>query len=170
MTAASRFVSLHDLHPKRLDIPILILTAFILLVTGLSLPLLKIQQMIFWKSNYSVFSGVIDLFQHGDYALAALIFFFSVLFPFVKLLLLFVLWEVKLNEDKRRLIIRWLGALGKWSMLDVFIVAIIVVIVKIGPLAKTEAQPGIYFFTASIFLSLVTAMLIESLAYKTARG
>jgi paraquat-inducible protein A len=159
--------SLQAIYPKRIDVPLLIIISTLLLCTGLSLPLLNIQQMIFWKSEYSVFRGVIELTKHGDYVIAAIIFFFSVVFPIFKLLMMFIIWEFKLEQEKRKTFIHWLGILGKWSMLDVFVVAIIIVIIKIGPLAKTQAQSGLYFFTAAILLSLVTSMIVDSLASKT---
>lgn len=158
--------SLQEIYPKRIDVPLFIIISAILLCTGLSLPLLKIQQMVFWKSEYSVFRGIIELTKHGDYVIAAIIFFFSIVFPILKLLMMFFLWEFKLDEGQRKTVIHWLGILGKWSMLDVFVVAIIIVIVKLGPLAKTQAQSGLYYFTAAIFLSLITSMIIDGLASK----
>ena len=68
--------SLKELHPRRIDVPLGILLSAVLLAIGLSLPLLKIQQMIFWKSEYSVIRGVLELAKQGDYVLAVVIFFF----------------------------------------------------------------------------------------------
>ena len=63
-------------------------------------------------------------------------------------------------------VLHWLGILGKWSMLDVFVVAILIVLVKIGPLAKVEAQRGLYWFAGAILLSMITSMYVDSLAGK----
>lgn len=49
-------------------------------------------------------------------------------------------------------------------MLDVFIVAILIVLVKIGPLAKVEPRTGVYFFSAAIAASMLTTMYIDRLA------
>ena len=81
--------------------PLGILLSAALLAIGLSLPLLKIQQMIFWKSEYSVIRGVLELARQGDYVLAVVLFFFCVIFPIVKLLTLLAIWEIKLTDDKR---------------------------------------------------------------------
>ena len=51
-------------------------------------------------------------------------------------------------------------------MLDVFVVAILIVLVKLGPLAKVEPQSGVYVFCAAIVVSMVTSMYVESLAKK----
>ena len=144
----------------------MILVSVGLLVAGLSLPLMKVEKMVFWKNEYSVFKGVNSLWTQGQYALAAILFFFSVVFPVVKLVALGVLWNVRLAEDKRQTVLRWLGALGKWSMLDVFVVAILIVLVKLGPLANVEPQVGLYVFCAAILASMVTSMYVESLAKK----
>ena len=156
--------SLKELYPRRIDVPLSILLSAVLLAIGLSLPLLKVRQMIFWKSEYSVIRGVLELANQGDYILALVLFFFCVVFPIVKLLTLWIIWEVKLTDDKRGQFLKWLGTLGKWSMLDVFVVAIIIVIVKLDPLAKTQAQVGVYIYAAAIFCSLVSTMVIEGIA------
>ncbi|PIQ84303.1 MAG: paraquat-inducible membrane protein A [Candidatus Omnitrophica bacterium CG11_big_fil_rev_8_21_14_0_20_63_9] len=135
-----------------------------LLVTGLSLPLLHAQQMIFWKSEYSVWTGVVALWHANELALAAILFFFSIIFPFVKLVGLVIIWFWKLPETKRTTLLHWLGLLGKWSMLDVFIVAILIVLVKLGPMAKVEPRVGVYVFTAAILASMLTTMYVDRLA------
>ena len=144
----------------------MILLSIGLLVMGLSLPLMKVEKMVFWKNEYSVFKGVISLWEQSQYALAVILFFFSVVFPAVKLAALGVLWNAPLSEGKRQTVLHWLGILGKWSMLDVFVVAILIVLVKLGPLAKVEPQSGVYVFCAAILVSMVTSMYVESLAKK----
>ncbi len=162
-------VSLRQTYPKRIDVPVLLIISGVLLGIGLSLPLIKVEQLVFWKSEYSVMAGVLGLMHHGDYFLAALIFFFSVVFPIAKLVLLWGVWEMKLEEDRRNDLVKWLGMLGKWSMLDVFVVALIVVLVKLGPLAKTTPQGGVYVFCAAILTSMISGMLIESLMEESNR-
>ena len=80
--------------------------------------------------------------------------------------MLWVLWRVKLEDEKRKYILGWLGALGKWSMLDVFVVAILIVTVKLGPLANVEPKIGIYVFTGAILSAILTTMWVEKLARK----
>lgn len=140
-----------------------------LLVTGLSLPLMKVQKMIFWKNDYSVLTGIVGLIKDDQFLLAAVLFFFSMVFPFVKLGALLVLWFVPMREAKSKALLRWLGVLGKWSMLDVFAVSILIVLVKLGPLAKIDPQPGLYFFCIAILASMTTTMYVERLARRAYR-
>ena len=158
--------ALRDRYPRRIEVPVLILVSFVLLLIGWSLPLMKVEKMVFWKNEYSVVKGVNSLWEQDQYALSIILFFFSVVFPAVKLTALSVLWHMRLAEAKRQAVLHWLGVLGKWSMLDVFVVAILIVLVKLGPLAKVEPQAGVYWFAAAIVTSMLTSMYVESLAKK----
>lgn len=144
----------------------MILASFVLLLIALSLPLMTVEKMVFWKNDYSVITGVHGLWEQGQYALAVILFFFSIVFPVFKLAMLAVIWTVRLAERKRQAVLHWLGILGKWSMLDVFVVAILIVLVKLGPLAKVRPQQGVYWFAAAILLSMITSMYVDSLAQK----
>ena len=156
--------ALYELHPKHtLFVPGAILCSVALLITGLSLPILHAQQM-FWKSHYSVWQGVVELWKQNELALAVVLFFFSIVFPLLKLVGLAVIWFWRLRETERARLLHWLEALGKWSMLDVFVVAILIVLVKLGPLAKVEPRAGVYVFSAAILCSMLTTMYVDRLA------
>lgn len=159
--------SLRSLYPWwRIEVPLLILVSCMLLAAGLLLPLMDVQKMVLWKNQYSVITGVISLWEQGERLLAAVVFFFSVVFPIVKLISLAIIWLVPLTDRYRHRVLHWLGLLGKWSMLDVFAVAILIVLVKLGPLAKIEPQSGVYAFALAIMLSMLTTMYVTHLARK----
>ncbi|OGX12587.1 MAG: hypothetical protein A2Z92_03470 [Omnitrophica WOR_2 bacterium GWA2_63_20] len=141
-----------------------LLVSTTLLLTGLSLPLLHAQQMIFWKSTYSVWTGVVALWEANELLLATGLLFFSIVFPVVKLAALSVIWFVRLPQAQRARLLHRLELLGKWSMLDVFVVAILIVLVKLGPLAKVEPRAGVYVFAAAIACSMLTTMYVDRLA------
>lgn len=157
--------ALMDLHPwyHRALAPAAILGSAALLVTALSLPLMYTKQM-FWDSSYSVWAGVVELWKQNELALATVLFFFSIVFPIMKLLGLMVICFARLREERRARLLHWLTLLGKWSMLDVFVVAILIVLVKLGPLARIEPRAGVYVFAAAIVASMVTTMYVERLA------
>ena len=167
--AAGQRRALRELHPKQtLVVPAAILFSSALLLIGLSLPLLHAQQLLFWKSSYSVWQGVVVLWQQNECILAVIVFFFSMVFPVVKLLSLAIIWFIRLPEEQRAKLLYWLETLGKWSMLDVFMVAILIVLVKLGPLAHVEPRSGVYFFAAAIFASMLTTKYVDHLARRTA--
>jgi paraquat-inducible protein A len=155
--------SLGQRFPGHFEIPFLLLLSTGLLAAGLSMPLMNVEKMIFWQNNYSVVTGITGLYKDGEYFLAAILFFFCLVFPVVKLLTLWGLWQFKCEDMLRNKILDWLGFLGKWSMLDVFVVAILIVAVKLGPLASVKPQQGVYIFTLAIILSISTTTWIERL-------
>jgi paraquat-inducible protein A len=167
MTHSGQTISLSQRYPHRFEVPLLVFLSAATLVVGLSLPLMKVEKMIFWKNQYSVFTGIVGLINENQFLLAMLLFFFSMVFPFVKLAGLLILWWVRLAEARRQAVLRWLGILGKWSMLDVFAVSILIVVVKLGPLAKVQPQPGLYVFCAAILVSMGTTMYVERLARRS---
>jgi paraquat-inducible protein A len=157
--------SLHDLYPRQLIIPFLILLSAVLLMMGLSKPVLTVRKL--WESNtFSILSGITTLWHEKYHGLAVLIFFFSIVFPIAKLASLLVLWIIKLEEGQRKKIINFLEVFGKWSMLDVFVTAVLVVCVKLGALASAKAEIGIYFFGTSIVLAMIISGLQNHLAKK----
>src|SRR5438045_3748918 len=92
---AMKKTSLRSLYSWwRLEVPLLIILSFLFLAAGLLLPLMNVQKMVFWKNDYSVITGVISLWHDGQHMLAAVVFFFSLVFPVVKLVTLTVIWTL----------------------------------------------------------------------------
>ena len=153
--------SLRQRYPARPEIPILLVLSTVLLGVGVCLPLMNVEKMVFWKNEYSVLTGITGLFNDREYFLSAILFFFCFVFPIIKILSLWTLWQFKCTEAARDKILEWLGILGKWSMLDVFVVAILIVAVKLGPMASVKPREGVYIFSIAIILSMATTTWIE---------
>ena len=133
---------------------LLIWGSLISLGIGIFTPILTFRKMIILKNTFSIFSGLVSLFKEGEYFLFLLIFVFSIVFPVCKILLLALIWIFSSLPRERILkYLHFLGGLSRWSMLDVFIVAILVVTVRLGVIGKVEAHWGIYVFSASVILS-----------------
>lgn len=162
--------ALRHLHPPIREALVLLglLSSTTLLFTGLSLPLMN-SQKLFWKSSYSVWTGVVALWNANEILLAGVLFFFCLVFPITKLVALGVIWFMRLPEEQRDRLLHWLEILGKWSMLDVFVVAILIVLVKLGPLARVEPRVGVYVFCAAIISSMLTTMYVNRLASQSHR-
>ena len=161
--------SLKDHRPDRGDVPWLIGLALAVLVAGLSLPILTVEKTVFWQhweNHYSVFVGVMELGKQGDWLLAIILFFFSMVFPFAKLGALWTLWHKPMSQPERLHLLKWLGLMGKWSMLDVFVVAILIVAAKLRGLTEVQPRVGLYLFGLAIILSMLTTMRVEQLARK----
>lgn len=161
--------SLQKIYPKYLDVPILLLMSLVMLGFGLFLPVITLKELVFWKHTFSVLSGISSLMDEGHYFLGLIIFFFSIVFPFLKLGVLFTIWFGRLAQWQRERYVRWLGAMGKWSMLDVFVVAMTIVIAKISSFASAEPRLGLYLFGTSILLAMLVTVRIEKLINKSSQ-
>lgn len=156
--------SLWQHYPNRIDVLFYIVGCIALLLVAQATPVLAIKKFVFWKSQYSLFSGTLGLFRSGHYGLGAVLFFFSIVFPFAKLLILATLWAYPFTNAQRRKVLAWLELLGRWSMLDVFVVALIVVIAKSGGALEASPKLGIYLFAAAVILSMVLTLYMHHLA------
>jgi paraquat-inducible protein A len=158
--------TLQHLYPKRIDILILIIVSAVLLFIGLHLPVLTIRKL--WETNtFSIISGITNLWEGKNYFLSLILFIFSVIFPIVKLATLFVIWFIRLRDRQRKWLLSALGLLGKWSMLDVFVIAIVIVSIKLGVLASAKAEVGIYYFAAAILLAMLVTNLQSHLVNRS---
>jgi paraquat-inducible protein A len=156
--------ALHEDFPRHLGVPALLVLSCVALSVGLSLPLITIEKMWFWSNEYSVFSGIVGLFRDGQYLLSGVLLVFSILFPTLKLAVLWVLWSFRMSPNRRRAWLERLATLGKWSMLDVFVVAILVVAAKLDVIADVQPRAGVYVFGLAVLLSMFTTALVERLA------
>ena len=133
----------------------LLLLAAGLLALGLKLPLVSVEKFYFFDNTVSLLSAISQLWKGEEKSLAILLGGFSLVFPVIKLLLLFFIWNFEdsgSNFHQRH--IKWLATYSKWSMLDVFVVALLVVTVKLGALAQAQVEYGLYAFAASVILTM----------------
>jgi len=143
----------------------LIWSAALLLLAGLVAPVITLRKFVLVENTFSVLSGVIGLLQNGQIFLFLLLTGFSVVLPILKLGVLYRL--VSRNEamqDRGRRLLHWMHLYGKWSMLDVFVVAVLVVAVKMGALVDVEMRYGLYAFAASVLLTMFITARVVSLA------
>jgi len=94
------------------------------------------------------------LWNAGELFLFLILFVFTICFPFVKLNALLALWLYPgLTADQARTFFKFVSHLGKWSMLDVFVVAILVLTVKSAGLASIQVSSGFFLFFVSVMLT-----------------
>jgi len=99
---------------------------------------------------------VTELFRKSEYLLAGVIFSFSVLTPIIKFALSWLVLSIdEVEQEKRLFAVRKLATICKWSMADVFILAILAATIKLGGLATVEVHIGLVFFAAYVLLSMV---------------
>ncbi|MEN8107419.1 MAG: paraquat-inducible protein A [Pseudomonadota bacterium] len=114
----------------------------------------------------TIMSGVIYFLKHGDWPLALIIFVASVLVPLLKMLALtYLLVSVQrkspLRKNQRTSLYRLTELVGRWSMVDVFVVALLVALVQVGALATIEPGIGAIAFAAVVILTMFGAMSFD---------
>jgi len=128
----------------------------------------ELEQWIIKKGKIPVGNqyliGIIkSLFLDGSIFLGIIIFLFSVVFPILKIVLcaLALIPYRNKSPQSRNKIIKAIGYISKWSMADVFIVALIIVMFKAkGFNFKFTAEAGIYFYAISVILSSLAILLV----------
>ena len=166
--AGSRTLAGRATGHDRLIGPLILLSGGLLLL-GWFLPIMTVDRFLFLSERVSIMGGCLELWAEGHYFLFAVVFLFSVLFPVIKLGLALFLWyrvDAGSAELGRRL--HWMELAGRWSMLDVFVVALIVVAIQVSLIAEVAIHAGIYAFTAAIVLSMLAVQRIAALARRAA--
>jgi paraquat-inducible protein A len=136
---------------RQRSIPVLLVAALLLFGTGIFFPFFHVTKFWVFDDAVSVVGGIITLFREGEYFLFAVLTLFTLVFPCVKLGLLAVIWLERAHDLARmRRLHRWVESLGKWSMLDVFVVAILIVAMKSAGVADLHIGIGLYLFTFSV--------------------
>jgi paraquat-inducible protein A len=141
---------------------LMIVGATVCLVLGLTLPIMRLTRFYIWTDVHSLVSIVRELYRSGEVFLAAIICIFSVIFPFFKLLYLLALYSIRqVHPGGPERILKRISWLGKWSMLDVLVLALVIFYAKATNLADATSMPGIYMFTAAVILTMIANSMIE---------
>ncbi len=132
---------------------LLLLLATLLLLVGLFSPMLTMSQFYFFESSFSVMGGLASLITEGQYFIAIVIFIFSIIAPIAKVAFLFVsLRPERACSPKQKHYLRLMHDYGRWAMLDVFVVAVLIMTVKFGAVASIEVHWGLYVFACAVML------------------
>jgi paraquat-inducible protein A len=143
----------------------LLITAAILYIPANLLPVMQAGSM-FGSQKDTIFSGVVYLWNSGSAPIALLIFFASIMVPLAKLIALtYLLVSVQRHSLKRPLqrtqIYRLAEFVGRWSMIDVYVVALLVTLVQFGGFATIKPGPGAIAFGGVVVLTMIAAMSFD---------
>ena len=138
------------------------LGAFILFWPAVLLPILEVEKLGN-RSCSSILSGIIELVQHGSYFVGGIVFLFSILFPLTKIVMLFELSCLRLLNQRRKVFaLRLMEHLGKWSMMDVMLLAFLVMLVKLGDLVHFHLGPAVFAFVGCVAMSMLASISFEA--------
>jgi len=138
-----------------------ILSFFIILATvffalGIILPAIRFTTVYVWTNEHSIATIIYALYQSEEVFLTVVLFAFSVFFPFLKLLyLLTLVTSPDLNPEFRQRSISTMEWLGRYSMTDVMVLALMIFYVNSSGYTEARVLPGIYFFAASTIITML---------------
>jgi len=137
------------------------LAALILYVPANVYPIMKMY-LYGGYSESTVWDGIVMLARNDEWFVAVIVFLASMVIPLVKLAGLFSLvvtarmgWRRRLRGRTR--LYKFIDAIGPWAMLDVFLLAVLVAVVKLSSWAKILPGPGLVAFTAMVVLTMLAS-------------
>jgi len=147
--------------------------AMMTLLLGLVTPLLMVTihtqveylgDIVLSFESKGVVGSIVKLFEGGDIVVALVIVLFSVVVPVLKVTtLLFV--SVFVKSPFAHKIVKFFKAIGKWSMVDVFVVAVFLVYLTAnkGDVSRAEVEVGLYFFLAYVIVSMLLSLSADKM-------
>lgn len=141
---------------------LILLAALMLVAAGLLTPALHITNFGFLGEDVTILSGIEAFYDDGQVLLATLILLVSVLFPFAKITLALML-TLGFNPARRRS--HWLAGalaeLARWSMTDVFILAVAVMVIDARLISAADLRPGAWLFASGVILSSTAVTILR---------
>jgi len=141
------------------------LAALVLYVPANIYPIMRMEfHGVYTEST--VWDGCVRLFQDGQWPIAIIVFLASLLIPLLKLMGLFFLVVTTKRSSQRFKTLRVsvhkaIKAMGNWAMLDVFLLAVLVSLVKLGRIATVTAGPGALAFASVVVLTIFASASFE---------
>lgn len=141
------------------------LAALILYVPANIYPILHME-LYGVESDSTIWDGVVSLAQHNEWVVAVIVFLASMVIPLLKLTgLFFLVVSSMLQKGRWR---RWrtglykfIDAVGPWAMLDVFLLAVLVALVKLGQLATVVPGPGLFAFAGVVVFTMLASSAFD---------
>ncbi|WP_158901313.1 paraquat-inducible protein A [Burkholderia sp. L27(2015)] len=142
-----------------------VIAAVILYIPANALPVMDTSSL-FGAQTDTILSGVVYLWTSGSWPLAVIVFIASIAVPMLKIIALtFLVLTAQLRwrwlPEKRTRIYRVVEFVGRWSMLDIYVITILVALVQFNALATIRAGPGAIAFGAVVVLTMFAAMSFD---------
>ena len=157
---------MHMRKPASLSTTWALIAAAVLLYIPANLLPMMVTASLLGSQQDTIMSGVVFLWQSGSWPLAAVVFFASVMVPLLKILALIYLVVSVQRRSRHNLIqrtrlYRLVEFVGRWSMLDIYVITILVALVHFQGLATIQAGPAAVAFGAVVVLTMFAAMSFD---------
>jgi paraquat-inducible protein A len=137
------------------------LAAFVLFWPAVLLPVLEIERLGVRKES-SILGGILELLSGGSWFVGGVVLVFSIIFPLVKMVMLLELSLLEILERRHKaLTLRLAEYLGRWSMMDVMLLAFLVMLVKLGHLVEFRLGSAVVAFTLCVAMSMIASLSFD---------
>jgi paraquat-inducible protein A len=134
----------------------LIIIATVFFALGIILPVIQFTTIYVWTDKHSIATIIYALYQNQEFFLCTVVFAVSIFFPFLKLLyLLTLVTSPDLSSEFRAKSIATMEWLGRYSMTDVMVLALMIFYVNSSGYTTASVLPGVYFFAASAIITML---------------
>lgn len=135
--------------------------AFVLFWPAVLCPILEIEKMGM-RQHSSVLGGAIDLLKQGSWFVGGVVLLFSVVFPLTKIVLLLELSMLEfLHRRHKATSLKIMEHMGRWSMMDVMLLAFLVMLVKLGNIVQFHFGPAVIAFVLCVTMSMVASISFD---------
>lgn len=143
----------------------LLVSAYILYIPANLLTIMETGSFFSYRKD-TIVSGVFELWRTGSWVIAVIVFIASVTIPLLKLisltlLLMSVQRQSRWHPKQRTRLYRLVELVGRWSMLDIYVVTLLAALVQLGSMATVKAGPGALAFGAVVVLTMFASMQFD---------
>ncbi len=141
---------------RNFGLSFLIILATVFFALGIILPVIRFTTVYVWTNEHSIATIIWALYKNGELFLCIVLFAFSIFFPFLKLFyLLTLVTSPDLDPEFRAKSISTMEWLGRYSMTDVMVLALMIFYVNSSGYTEATVLPGVYFFAASALMTML---------------
>ncbi|MDH5465221.1 MAG: paraquat-inducible protein A [Thiovulaceae bacterium] len=135
------------------------LVAIFFLIPANLLPIMHVTSLGTVESR-TIMDGIVHFFSTGSYFIGSVVFIASIAVPFIKLsVLLYLIYIAKFEKYQQAMqgikYYRMINLIGKWSMLDVFVIALMVAMVQFQKIATINTGPAAISFTVAVIATII---------------
>ncbi len=139
----------------------LTICAILLYIPAMIYPIMEVTRLGV-KVESTILQGVVSFLEMESYFIALVIFTASVVIPLIKLVgLLFIFTSLKVNvkmsNNRKILIFKFIEAIGKWSMIDIYVVALLASIVQLDEIFNIKGGLAATSFALMVILTMIAA-------------
>ena len=143
----------------------LIIIATVCFALGIILPVIRFTTVFVWSNQHSIATIIWALYENEEFFLCGVVFAVSIFFPFLKLLyLLTMVTSPDLNAEFREKSFATMEWLGRYSMTDIMVLALMIFYVNSSGYTEATVLPGVYFFAASAIITMLAYAWANSVA------